>query len=66
MSTCERQEGNSAVEVDGETTLDLIEDDAIDALAIGELLLELDPAFFTACFFARPDSSPRAFSMRST
>ncbi len=51
-----RQEGNSAVEVDGETTLDLIEDDAIDALAIGELLLELDPAFFTACFFARQDS----------
>lgn len=51
-----RQEGNSTIEVDGETTLDLIEDDTIDALAIGKLLLELDPAFFAACFFARQDS----------
>ncbi|MND87779.1 hypothetical protein D3C80_797870 [compost metagenome] len=50
------KERNCAVQIDGETTLDLVEDDAVDALAIGELLLELAPAFFTTCFFARQNS----------
>jgi hypothetical protein len=43
-----RQEGHGAVEIDGEATLDLVEDDAFDALALRELLLELDPALFAA------------------
>ncbi len=61
-----RQEGNGTVQIDGETTLDLVEDDAVDALAIGELLFQLDPAFFTAGFSRDRTASPRAFSMRST
>jgi hypothetical protein len=32
------KECNCAVQIDGETTLDLVEDDAVDALAIGEFL----------------------------
>ncbi len=48
-----RQEGYGAVEIDGETTLDLIEDHTIDAFAAVELLFETDPAFFAACFFTR-------------
>jgi hypothetical protein len=49
-----RQEGHGAVEIDGEAALDLVEDDAFDALA-GELLLELDPALFAAGLVARQD-----------
>ena len=48
-----RQEGNGAVEIDGEATLDLVEDDAFDALASFELDFELGPAFFAASLFAR-------------
>ncbi|MNZ54488.1 hypothetical protein D3C78_723890 [compost metagenome] len=48
-----RKEGNSAVQIDGETTLDLIEDNAFDAFASFELGFELDPAFFAASLLAR-------------
>jgi hypothetical protein len=44
MSTCERQERHRAVEIDGEATLDLVEDDALDLLVALEGLLELAPA----------------------
>ena len=50
------QEGDSAVEIDSEATLDLIEDDAVDLLAGFESLFELDPAFFAARLVARNDS----------
>jgi hypothetical protein len=50
-----RQEGHGAVEVDGEAALDLVEDDAFDALTLGELLFELDPALFAAGLVARQD-----------
>src|SRR4029078_351084 len=43
-----RQEGHGAVEVDGEAALDLVEDDAFNALTLGELLFETDPALFAA------------------
>src|SRR5688572_26103184 len=36
-----RQEGDGAIEIDGEATLDLVEDDAFNALAIAELDFEL-------------------------
>ena len=48
-----RQEGHGAVEVDGEAALDLVEDDAFDALALVELLFEPDPALFAAGLLAR-------------
>ena len=48
-----RQEGDGAVEIDGEATLDLIEDNAGDLLVVGEGLLELAPAFLAARLVAR-------------
>lgn len=48
-----RQEGHGAVEIDGKAALDLVEDHAFDALALVELLFELDPALFAAGFVAR-------------
>jgi hypothetical protein len=48
-----RQERDSAIQIDGETTLDLVEDDAFDAFAGFELGFELDPAFFAASLLAR-------------
>ena len=48
-----RQEGHGAVEIDGEAALDLVEDDAFDALALVELLFEPDPALFAAGLVAR-------------
>src|SRR5690606_2558167 len=51
-----RQERHGAVEIDGEAALDLVEDDAFDALAGVELLLELGPAFLAASLLARQDS----------
>src|SRR6185295_13259055 len=48
-----RQEGDSAVEVDGEAALDLVEDDAVDLLVIVEGLLQLAPAFLAARLVAR-------------
>ncbi len=48
-----RQEGHCAVEVDSEAALDLVRDDAFNALALGELLLELDPRLFAASLVAR-------------
>ena len=51
-----RKEGHGAVQIDGETTLDLVEDDAFDALAGLELGFELDPAFFAASLLARQNS----------
>src|SRR5690606_36793320 len=50
-----RQEGDGAVEIDGEATLDLVEDDAFDALTGFELGFELDPAFLAASLLARQD-----------
>src|SRR5690606_38511764 len=47
-----RQEGNGAVQIDGEAALDLVEDDAFDALTLGKLLFELDPALLAASLFA--------------
>ena len=56
MSTCERgRKAIGAVEIDGEAALDLVEDHAFDALALGELLFELDPALFAAGLVARQD-----------
>src|SRR5206468_6343310 len=43
-----RQEGDSAVEIDGEAALDLVEDDAVNLLVVVEGLLELAPAFLAA------------------
>src|SRR6266702_4292323 len=48
-----RQERDSAVEVDGEAALDLIEDDAVNLLVVVEGLLELAPAFLAARLVAR-------------
>src|ERR1700733_697880 len=48
-----RQEGDRAVEVDGEAALDLIEDDAVHLLVVVEGLLELAPAFLAARLVAR-------------
>ena len=48
-----RQEGHGAVEIDGEAALDLVEDDAFDALALVEFLFEPDPALFAARLLAR-------------
>ncbi len=48
-----RQEGNGAVQIDGEAALDLVEDDAFDALTLAELLFELDPALLAAGLVAR-------------
>src|SRR5205085_8803821 len=48
-----RQEGDSAIEVDGEAALDLVEDDAVDLLVVLERLLELAPALFAARLVAR-------------
>ena len=48
-----RQEGHGAVEIDGETTLDLIEDNAGDLLVVVEGLLQLAPAFLAARLVAR-------------
>src|SRR5450631_1380238 len=48
-----RQEGDRAVEVDGEAALDLVEDDAVDLLVVVERLLELAPAFLAARLVAR-------------
>lgn len=51
-----RQEGDGAVEIDGEATLDLVEDDAFDAFAGFELHFQAHPAFFAASLFARENS----------
>src|SRR5205085_3974261 len=48
-----RQEGDSAIEVDGEAALDLVEDDAVDLLVVLERLLQLAPALFAARLVAR-------------
>ena len=48
-----RQERHGAVEVDGEAALDLVEDDAFDALALWLTLLEPDPALLAAGLLAR-------------
>src|SRR5436853_341376 len=48
-----RQEGNGAVEVDGEAAFDLVEDDAVDLLVVLEGLLQLAPALFAARLVAR-------------
>ena len=47
-----RQEGNGAFEIDGEAALDLVEDDAFDALVVVVHLFELDPALFAAGLLA--------------
>ena len=61
-----RQEGHGAVEVDGEAALDLVEDHAVDLLALLERLLELDPAFLSRRALSREmTASPSAFSIRS-
>src|SRR5580704_4468354 len=48
-----RQEGDRAVEVDGEAALDLVEDDAVHLLVIVEGLFQLAPAFLAARLVAR-------------
>src|SRR6202161_2605170 len=48
-----RQEGDRAVEVDGEAALDLVEDDAVHLLVIVEGLFQLAPALFAARLVAR-------------
>src|SRR5690606_8773217 len=51
-----RKEGYGAIQIDGEATLDLVEDDAFDALASFEFGFELDPAFLAASLLARQNS----------
>ncbi len=46
------KEGNGAVEIDGESALDAVKDDAFDLLASVEFLFELRPAVFTAGLLA--------------
>ena len=48
-----RQEGDGAVEIDGEAALDAAEDDAGNALIGLEALLELGPGFLAAGLLAR-------------
>src|ERR1700687_1799477 len=48
-----RQEGDRAVEIDGEAALDLVEDDAVNLFVVVERLLELAPAFLAARLVAR-------------
>ena len=48
-----RQEGDRAVQIDGESALDLIEDDALHLLIILERLFELAPALFAPGLVAR-------------
>ena len=48
-----RQEGDGAVEIDGEPALDLIEDGALHLLVILERLFQLAPAFLAARLVAR-------------
>src|SRR3984957_5120426 len=48
-----RQEGDRAVEVDGEAALDLVEDDAVHLLVIVEGLFQLAPALLAARLVAR-------------
>src|SRR6201999_1478076 len=48
-----RQERDRAVEIDGEATLDLIEDDAGDLLVVLERGFELAPALLAARLVAR-------------
>ena len=50
-----RQEGDGAVEVDGEAAFDLVEDDPFDLLVLLERLLELDPALLAPRLVARDD-----------
>src|SRR5262245_36396490 len=47
------QKGHGAVEVDGEATLDLVEDDAFNLLLVGEFLFQPRPAFFPSRLFPR-------------
>src|SRR5690606_37262071 len=47
-----RQERHGAFEVDREAALDLVEDDAFDALVAAVQLFELDPAFLAAGLLA--------------
>ena len=60
-----RQERHGAVEVDGEATLDLVEDQTGDLLVLGEGLLEAGPALLAASLLARDDGFTEAFSTRS-
>src|SRR5450432_1353381 len=48
-----RQEGHRAVEIDGEATLDLVEDYAVNLLVVVEGLFQLAPAFLAARLVAR-------------
>src|SRR6266702_3999332 len=48
-----RQEGDRAIEVDGEAALDLVEDDAVDLFVVLERLLELAPTLFAPRLVAR-------------
>src|SRR3954454_24136205 len=48
-----RQEGYGPVEVDGETALDLVEDDAVDLFVVLEGLLQLAPALLATRLVAR-------------
>src|SRR5690606_20760791 len=50
-----RQEGDGALEVDGEAALDLVEDGAFNALIVVVHLFELDPALFAASLLAAED-----------
>ena len=51
-----RQEGNSAIQIDSETTFDLVEDDTLNFFFCFEGFFQLAPALFTTCFVARQDS----------
>src|SRR5262249_19324264 len=48
-----REKCHGAIEINGETTLDLIEDDSLNLLAAVEGLLQFAPAFLTPRFVAR-------------
>ena len=62
-----RQEGHGAVEVDGEAALDLVEDDAFDALVLRCTLSSSLTQLSSRRAFSRDSTaSPMAFSTRST
>ncbi len=60
------QEGDGAVEVDGEAALDAAEDHALDARGLGEFGFELVPAASRRARSRLSIASPFAFSTRST
>jgi hypothetical protein len=60
-----RQEGDGAIEIDGEAALDLVEDLAGDLLVLLERLFQAGPALLAARLFARQDRFAERVLIRS-